>query len=470
MKQLLAKIKNDRYYSELFDEVGFDIYLHGFFNDGLPESINYHESMKMLCTPLNHIKQPKTNKHCVLVSTGAMDPVHQGHVDMMQMAKLRLERDGYEVLGGYICPSHDSYVSTKNDVSNNISVRGQLISNILQDMDWLALDPWSGVFVGADINFTDIIERTKLYLHTYLGLDTEIVYVCGSDRYNFARTFKYHGKCVVVTRQLFEQLDELPNTLIAFGNNSLSSTILREASANKPNISNIIKRLVLRDDGTKLFDTFYNYFNSIDIVNVTDQKEQFDKINDEYVISIDSMIPGKYNLQTSRIFDIFGHTKIGRFFGDSNIVEDTDNEYVLYDDDIHTGQTMLEVEAYLSLYFGIEVYSNLTFNQSNNNSEILDNRDFMVFGENCGLMIQINGTNYRVPYIYPFVDPSIRCSIYDPLNFSIDIWHENIGRYGDMILADTPQHDFYKMLGFNSTDYLDDICEYYCNQLKNLTK
>ena len=50
----------------------------------------------------------------VLVTTGALNPIHRGHVAAMEETKTFLEKErGMRVLAGWISPSHDLYVGPK---------------------------------------------------------------------------------------------------------------------------------------------------------------------------------------------------------------------------------------------------------------------------------------------------------------------------------------------------------------------
>ena len=52
-------------------------------------------------------------KTAILLSTGAMNPIHLGHIESMNLAKHRLREEGYLVIGGFISPSHEGYVKPK---------------------------------------------------------------------------------------------------------------------------------------------------------------------------------------------------------------------------------------------------------------------------------------------------------------------------------------------------------------------
>src|SRR5574343_167580 len=198
------KIRRDSFYWPLYEKHGFEHIVNaGFFYDDSDKDLDIAGTLKMLCTPLVNISKPNTSKHCVLVTTGSMCPIHDGHIQMVVRAKERLQSAGYEVLGGYICPDHDSYVSRKTGAGHiNIYDRCVLVSEKIWENnlgDWLAVDPWYGIFNECDRNFTDLVTRTKLYLKEHTGIETEIAYVCGGDVANFSKAFEDQGLCVVAT-------------------------------------------------------------------------------------------------------------------------------------------------------------------------------------------------------------------------------------------------------------------------------
>ena len=53
-------------------------------------------------------------RRCVLLTTGALNPIHRGHVAMFDRARDALEAEyGLDVVGGFLSPSHDTYLSGK---------------------------------------------------------------------------------------------------------------------------------------------------------------------------------------------------------------------------------------------------------------------------------------------------------------------------------------------------------------------
>jgi len=49
----------------------------------------------------------------VLLSTGALNPLHRGHINAMQRARDHLLSLHLNVIGGFLSPTHDDYVKPK---------------------------------------------------------------------------------------------------------------------------------------------------------------------------------------------------------------------------------------------------------------------------------------------------------------------------------------------------------------------
>lgn len=59
------------------------------------------------------IVEQKKKQPCMLSFSGSFNPIHTGHIKVLEMIKSYLEAEGYEVLSGYIAPSSDNYVRGK---------------------------------------------------------------------------------------------------------------------------------------------------------------------------------------------------------------------------------------------------------------------------------------------------------------------------------------------------------------------
>jgi len=200
----------------------------GFFDDGLDfDDSAYKEDLPNSITPVvkisDHLKKLsihrlKKKKLAVLLTTGAFSPIHNGHVQMMNVAKRELEHRGFEVLGGYISPSHDEYVSQKNngDAALSLQHRLHLCDLTLIKSTWLMSDDWEAK-QRVSVPYTEVIRRLEKYLaeSIQIAVPIEVVYVMGSDNAAYTRAFIHLGRCICVERfgykKPFEQLSNEKN-------------------------------------------------------------------------------------------------------------------------------------------------------------------------------------------------------------------------------------------------------------------
>lgn len=214
----------------------------GFFHDGLvdPECRLSWWPNNWLATPLNklsNIGDSAKSPDYVLLSTGAFCPIHFGHIQMMEIARQALVAQGKSVIGGYLSPSHDSYVGPKCGSQALSAVhRWRLTEEAVKDSDWLMVCPWEALGTPSMLNFTEVMVRLQSYLQEHTGNgNIEVAYVFGADNARFARTFVETGSAVCVMRPGFEadfrQYESLQNKTIFFvdqASHDLSSRSIRE--------------------------------------------------------------------------------------------------------------------------------------------------------------------------------------------------------------------------------------------------
>ena len=120
----------------------------------------------------------------VLVLTGALNPVHCGHVLSLEYAREACEAAGITVLGGFLSPSHDSYVGPKMQHARqrcwDAATRVAACEAAVAESDWLAVGRWEAM--GPHSHWPDypVVCRS---LATALGKRTAVYYVCGYDHY-----------------------------------------------------------------------------------------------------------------------------------------------------------------------------------------------------------------------------------------------------------------------------------------------
>lgn len=484
------KINRDPFYKELYEKGYKAVDVAGFFEDTAIEDVDISKTLNVLCTPLSFMSNAISiaKNPCIILTTGSFCPLHSGHIEMMEKSKSYLESIGYDVVGGYISPGHDEYISAKNaEKAIPIHYRIRTIVEMIKDRDWISVDPWEGLFCKVAVNFTDVYVRLEMYIKEHLKKDIPIFFVSGGDNARFAMTFYHRGHCIIVDRPgydpRFDKYEKLlknkKNIHFIPGGNSMSSTQLRVGAF----VPDENKGLVLRveDYATKenehgLFDILSKYFSSIEKKEVLDQASDFYSkpcnVMIENVISLDSLLPAKYNLGISRSYDMFG-ARFLRFTnrpGTETFYEqlsklEKGKDYTLFDDDIHTGNTMRYAKALVESS-GSKVTEITSMSISSPvDSEILDCRDFFVTEHNNGLVIQLpNGKNVRAPYVYPYVCPFLRASIGDPMGFSIDVWKMNMNIFekSSASLKEYPHfQDLFIQAGFKMEDSMYDICKWH---------
>lgn len=491
------KIKRDPFYSELYEKYGREfIDDAGFFEDTAKTDVNVLDSINLLCTPIEFLK-PRLEtigpdeKPAVLLLTGSLCPVHDGHREMMHKAFEMCPKLGLTPIGGYYSPGHEEYVAQKTkDGYIPTHKRIQLINDI--EDDFTSVDPWEAVFNQVAVNFTDVIVRLEAYLEKHLGRKIEVVYVCGGDNMRFAKTFLHKGYCIVCSRpkydafgKYFDEIKDKPNIQIVFMHNEESSTSVRKR-AKWLYKKDKVKQLFLRNDAVggfwhKLPNLLQPYFSHIKPNLVSNQKQELEKMPAN-IINLDSVMTKlcKNNIQVSRRYDLFGINKLeglvnrpGSESIDEQISKIEPGDYYLFDDDIHTGGTMRTVENILRLRRdGINIIGNLCFTTSKPEiHEILDARDFKVGHSNGGLVIKLpNGVNARAPYIYPYVCPYTRASISDPMKFSIDVWKINMESYErvkHVTLGQIRFKELYNYVGFSDDTPMYDLCKWHYDLLSS---
>lgn len=215
--RLAWKILRDPYFGSAYKHLRSTkrILEAGFFDDeaDLEHTLKNKIGDRKLITPIDKIikqlkkiskdKTLKTN-YAVLLTTGAFSPIHQGHIEMMNIAKRELENKGFKVIGGYLSPAHDGYVSLKDQGKAALSAkcRLNLCRMALKNNNWLMVDSWESMGVDIPITYTDVLKRLEKYLadHIKTTKPINIFFVFGSDNASYCRAFIRYGQCVCVER------------------------------------------------------------------------------------------------------------------------------------------------------------------------------------------------------------------------------------------------------------------------------
>ena len=501
------KILRDEYYNLIYKKYN-DInllYKAGFIKDNLTlQQIKFIDTYntKLPITPYNKIldKINENKKQIVLLSTGGFNPIHAGHIEMMELAKKELEKRNFDVIGGYFSISHSDYINTKKNVKNNQFERIENAQLAVANHNWLMIDPFESIFMPTYVNFTEIIKRLKKFLNKYLSKNIEIAYVFGADNAEFMYCFEQKGIGVCVNRdknnEIFNKTkNKLESDNCIFINNDnytskLSSRNIRKKQEQKQkeykgkyiirneeelpfiNLNYNIKKI--QEENFKLFQNILQtYLPKITVIEKK-LKKQLTKADSELknkqTISLDTYFKGTYNLEVSRCFELsdnqLKYTKlVGRNYLDLNsqINKIKSGTYTLVDDDTVSGNTLKTITELLSKNIIIDNYYFLA--QENEIFDVVDFRDFILGAENGGLMIRTKDKIFKVPYLYPYVNLTSRANIPTDkqLDFSLEVLKLNLSFYKSIkntIKIKDLSKDFQELaeyIGFKNTDNIIDF-------------
>ena len=128
-----------------------------------------------------------------IFQTGALNPMHSGHVEMLSAAKAKLESVGYVVRGMWVSPSHDYYVQKKRrngraPIALSTEFRLELCRRLTEGTG-VGVGTWEACAPEEDAPLDDYgrnFPRVAAQLHELVNRVNahdggEVFYVCGSD-------------------------------------------------------------------------------------------------------------------------------------------------------------------------------------------------------------------------------------------------------------------------------------------------
>merc|ERR1719491_2062891 len=136
--------------------------------------------------------RPK-NGFAVLLTTGAMNPIHLGHVQLLHQARERLEQCGFGVVGAWASPSHDGYVLPKCKALNTLGLtsafRVEIARRAVENDSLVAVGSWEAEFPGRWPDFPEVTEALQEELSQLPDADKligpggrpQVFYACGTD-------------------------------------------------------------------------------------------------------------------------------------------------------------------------------------------------------------------------------------------------------------------------------------------------
>lgn len=481
-------------------------------------------------TPLNKVRVPDgAPDPVVLLCTGALAPVHVGHIQMMETAKTAMEAAGATVVGGFLSPGHDEYVFQKvGDKSMPAAIRLAAVAAATADSPWLTVDGWEALGCDAAVNFTTVCYRLQRYLAAKGLHQVSVVFVVGEDNARFALV-KGLRTCIVPRegaqpnpmwahvnyRERLRGMPSggMPSVVWASSGVTASSSAVRagrwdlvpepaQRVLNHTRPATLVVRHETADVCAKPIHDRYAAFQQ-GLKGVLDQHFVVSEVSVENqrkgplpegnIVALDPMLSrGGHILQISRCYEMGGYVKIQdtTFFGGmveapgfvprpgaesllDQVTRIPPGEYVLVDDDSVTGGTVTAATRILETA-GVHITKTHVL-VDGSKGEVVDARDFLLGTQEGGLVVAISpNTVGRVPYVLPFVDPSARVSIppMQVVQFSYNVWRLNVVCYKDsgVRIRDLPEASRGAMLACGHAEELlvERVAEYYACRLRNL--
>lgn len=143
------------------------------------------------------------NGFAVVVTTGAMNPIHLGHVQLLHQAKERLDAEGFGVVGAWVSPSNDEYVQPKcralNTIGLNAGFRLEIARRAVSDDGLVACGSWEAEYEGRWPDFPEVTEALQEELSGQPEAEhlvgpkgfPQVFYACGTD--HASKCGLYHG-------------------------------------------------------------------------------------------------------------------------------------------------------------------------------------------------------------------------------------------------------------------------------------
>lgn len=419
---------------------------------------------------LTPVDKLKGGSGTVLVACGAFDPIHDGHIKAMEIARHQLEQMGQTVIGGYISPSHDEYVIGRKK-GRPFFERLYQCQLKLDTHDWLMTDPWEGM-QAQQINFSSLLWHIQETLSPKRP-NTRICFVVGSDNIGFTHAFteKTNMQIVCVPRPGHKLEGGAHNDNVIYAKEICTDIASSRLPKPKLGYSSTTDKAfyILRDDFLETVPSSSHKHHKIFKAEITQALQQVLPKNIQPLwvrvpsnltplspcISLDKHVRANYNLDITRIFalgqlqaqPITLSSRVGHKPLENQIKEIPPGNYTLADDDIASGTTMRFIVKRLAANH-IHITEQLALIEQAANIprsaifDILDASDLCLASTNGLTCVDHSGKMLRIHYIHPWVNLVTRASI-PP---------EHLATFNQRLL-DINQHLFQTKFQIHEPDY-----------------
>lgn len=125
---------------------------------------------------------------CILLTTGALNPLHKGHISMHHKASEALAKSfGFRTVGTFLSPSNDMYLEGKYGKGKFIpgAIRTQCVDAAVADDTLISTGRWETAQEGHWPDFPVVAKDLHESVQArFKDRHIMVLYVCGEDHYN----------------------------------------------------------------------------------------------------------------------------------------------------------------------------------------------------------------------------------------------------------------------------------------------
>ena len=403
-----------------------DLVRYGYYDDGVT-SPDWGPATTPV--PVGAVRACRASERpAVLVMTGAMDPMHEGHGEALEIARRRLEGLGFQVVHTHVIPDSHVYARMKRPMGAG------------SDEERAASVKALGYVCDEDCmrhpgrpNYTSTLLHIQHKWQQH-SMSPVVFNVVGSDNALFAEVVAAYdpagfGTVVVETghQEEFPVREDADRNILVCGRGGRKYASLSSTTVRSGNHSSDLPVMYIKDDldyyttNRKFHDelinalegmyTSYGYQVKVghyrtqveELVERTASKHSQEIENGAITVSLDRHIPAQARFPIHRLFQSDTLQKMG-YLPDRHLRVHPGQKFILLDDDMDTGNGMRFVKHIISTQGGETIGVETIYQDPGREFDVLDASDVTTI-DGTGLMIQSPDlTRSRIPYLHPFLD------------------------------------------------------------------
>ena len=407
---------------------GRDLVRYGYYDDGVASS-DWGDAITPV--PVCAVRACEASEQpAVLVMTGAMDPMHEGHAEALEIARRRLEGLGFQIVNTHVVPDSHVYARMKrpmgagSDEERAASVRAL---GYVCDEDCMR-------HPGRP-NYTSILLHIQHKWQQH-GVSPVLFNVVGSDNALFAEVVAAYdsgsfGTVVVETSHKEEGLspvqEDTSRNILVCGRGGRKYASMSSTTVRSGNHSSDLPVMYIKDDldyytnnrqfHDELIDALEDMYTSYgyqvrvghyrtqveELVKCTASKYSQEIEDGAITASLDRHIPAQAQFPIHRLFQSDTLQKMG-YLPDRHLRVQPGQKFILLDDDMDTGNGMRFVKHIISAQGGETIGVETIYQDPGGEFDVLDASDVTTI-DGTGLVVQSPDlTRSRIPYLHPFLD------------------------------------------------------------------